>query len=326
MNGTVVDFVTAFIPNQQKREHYRNTWRKINLADVTRKGFAELVAGVIPHKMTRNRWRGILRYGPLNAIGLALQMKSKKAISPKYYLSVCAIAKNEAPYFVEWIEWHKSKGVEKFYIYDNESEDNTKEVLAPYIKSGLVEYTFWPGMKQQLMAYDHCLETHRLDSRWIAVIDLDEFIKPIKDKDIPTFLKRFENYPAVEINWLVYGSGGAKTKAEGKIMDRFKTHSLPEVWQNRHVKSIVDPRRVFSFIGCHEVARMSGKAVDTHGNPINKHFREREPIQDVIRINHYAVKSFEEFLAKKARGRARALTQRNNDYFVAYDLNDIEEA
>ena len=29
---------------------------------------AEIIAGVIPHKMTRNRWRGILRYGIINAI------------------------------------------------------------------------------------------------------------------------------------------------------------------------------------------------------------------------------------------------------------------
>ncbi len=326
MNRHLVDFVTTFIPNKQKREHYRETWKHINLADVTRKGIAELIAGLIPHKMTRNRWRGILRYGPFNALWLMIKMRRNKSVKPKHYLSVCAIAKNEGPYFVEWLEWHRRQGVEKFYIYDNESTDNTREILEPYINSGIVDYTFWPGMKQQLMAYDHCLETHRLDSRWIAVIDLDEFINPIKDKDIPSFLKRFEYYPAVEINWLIYGSGGAKTKEEGKIMDRFKKHSLPNEWLNRHVKSIVNPRRVFSFIGCHEVARMSGKAVDSHGNSINKHFREREPIQDVIRINHYAVKSYDEFLAKKARGRARALTQRNNDYFTAYDLNDIEEA
>ena len=47
--------------------------------------------------------------------------------------------------------------------------------------------------------------------------------------------------------------------------------------------------------------------------------------QDVIRINHYAVKSYEEFLAKRARGRARINTLRDMSYFDAYDLNDIEE-
>ena len=41
--------------------------------------------------------------------------------------------------------------------------------------------------------------------------------------------------------------------------------------------------------------------------------------------NHYAVKSYEEFLAKRARGRARINTLRDFGYFDLYDLNDIEE-
>ncbi|MCE5332002.1 MAG: glycosyltransferase family 92 protein [Bacteroidales bacterium] len=286
--------------------------------------FAELIAGLIPNKMARNRWRGILRYGLCRAVKLMRRMKHDKS-PPKYYLTICAIAKNEGPYFKEWIEWHKKLGVEKFYIYDNESTDNTKEVLEPYINSGLVEYIYFPGKRQQLLAYDDCLEKHRLDARWIAVIDLDEFIVPQKDATIPEFLRKFESYPAVEINWLIYGSGGAREIAEGNVMDRFKYHSLPNHISNRHVKSIVNPRRVFCFIGCHEVARMSGRTVDSHGEIIKKNFRDREPQQDVIRINHYAVKSYEEFLNKRSRGRARTLKQRNLEYFNQYDLNDIKE-
>ena len=287
------------------------------------KVLAEIFAGVIPHKMTRNQYRGIFRYGIFRAWKLKKQLKSENT-PPKHYLTICAIAKNEGAYFEEWIEWHKSLGVEKFYIYDNESTDNTREVLAPYIESGLVEYIFFPGYRKQLAAYDDCLERHRLDARWIAVIDLDEFIVPIKDETIPEFLKRFESFAAVEINWLCYGSGGAKEKQNGKVMERFRHHSQPEHILNRYVKSIINPRRVYGFIGCHEAARISGKAADSHGNPLKKSFRDRVPQQDVIRINHYAVKSFEEFVEKQARGRAsgRARTV-ELEYFYRFDLNDI---
>ena len=288
------------------------------------KVWAEIIAGIIPHKMTRNRWRGILRYGIFNAVKLMYKVAHDRT-SPRYYLAVCAIAKNEGPYFKEWIEWHHSQGVEKFYIYDNESTDETKEVLAPYIESGLVDYTYFPGKKQQLAAYDDCFERHRFETRWLAVIDLDEFIVPIKDKNIPDFLHRMEKFSAVEINWLIYGSSGAKTKEPGNVMDRFKKHSIPEHQLNTHVKSIVDPRRVCSMVGCHEAARLFGKAADSHGVPLKKCFRDRKPQQDVIRINHYAVKSYEEFLAKRLRGRARRTCLRNLDYFDNYDLNDIEE-
>ncbi len=30
------------------------------------KALAEIIAGMIPHKMTRNRWRGILRFNSNN--------------------------------------------------------------------------------------------------------------------------------------------------------------------------------------------------------------------------------------------------------------------
>lgn len=288
------------------------------------KVLAEIIAGVIPHKMTRNKWRGILRYGLWNACKLKYRMKQDQT-PPKYYLAVCAIAKNEGPYFKEWIEWHRCQGVEKFYIYDNESTDCTKEVLAPYIESGLVEYCYWPGQKQQLATYDDCFEKHRLEARWIAVIDLDEYIVPIKDRNICEFLRRMEEFAAVEINWLVYGSGGAKKHEPGGVMERFRRHSLPEHKLNTHVKSIADPRRVCTMTGCHEAARISGKAADSHGVPLKKGFRDRIPQQDVIRINHYAVKSYEEFLAKRSRGRARVTTMRDMSYFEQYDLNDLGE-
>lgn len=286
---------------------------------------AEIIAGVIPCRMMRNRWRGILRYGPWNALKLKFKMWRDKSV-PQYYLAVCAIAKNEAESFKEWIEWHRSIGVEKFYIYDNESTDNTKEVLRPYIEEGIVEYHYFPGFKKQLEAYDDCFSRHRLDTRWIAFIDLDEFIIPVKDKTLPKFLKRFEKYSAVEINWLTYGSGGQKKKTPGGVMKRFKCHSSPEHMLNRHVKSIVNPRKVCNMVGAHEAARISGKTVDSHGDVVKDNFRHRDPIQDVIRINHYAVKSLEEFVEKQSRG--RACGRRNGislDYFHQFDLNDICE-
>ncbi len=286
---------------------------------------AEIIAGLIPHKMTRNRWRGILRYGLFNAIRLKRRIQHDATL-PSHYLAVCAIAKNEGPYFKEWIEWHLRQGVEKFYIYDNESTDGTREILAPYVQSGVVEYTSWPGHRMQLAAYDDCLERHRFSCRWIAFIDLDEFIVPVRDASIPAFLSGFEDFAGVEVNWLIYGSGGQQEKKPGTMMERFKFHSQPGHYLNRHVKSIVNPRRVFTMIGCHEAAKISGFIADSHGQPVKKHFRQREPQQDVIRINHYAVRSYAEFIEKQARGRASGTQPTvKSEYFTQYDLNDIED-
>ena len=285
---------------------------------------SEIIAAFIPVKWIRNRWRGILRYGPIRAIKLKHYLKKNNDVPYKYYLTVCAIAKNEGAYFKEWIDWHVKMGVEKFYIYDNESTDDTHEILRPYIDSGIVEYTFWKGRKQQIPAYDDCFDKHRLDARWIAVIDLDEFIIPIVHDFIPEYLKELEKFSSVEINWLIYGSSGAKHKEEGSVMERFKYHSKPSHRSNRNVKSIVNPRKVFCMSGCHEAARISGDTVDSRGVPINKHCREREPQQEVIRINHYFSKSYDEFLAKRDRGLANKINAvYDMERFYRYDLNDI---
>lgn len=289
------------------------------------KAAAEIIAGLIPRKMARNRWRGILRYGVIKALKLKRQLKHDRT-QPQIRLAVCAIAKNEGPYFKEWLDWHISQGVEKFYIYDNESTDCTRDVLAPYIESGVVEYIYYPGYRRQIAAYDDCIDRHRFDTRWLAFIDLDEFIVPLRDRSITEFLTGFEDSPVVEINWLIYGSGGAEKKSPAPVMERFRRHSIPSHRLNRHVKSIVNPRRVFTMTGCHEAARIDGVAADSHGDPITRNFREREPQQDVIRINHYAVRSKEEFIEKQNRGRASG-SQRtiSMDYFNRYDLNDIAE-
>lgn len=290
-----------------------------------KKAAAEILSGFIFNRMLRNQWRGKLRYGVRRMRELRKEL-DKRLPAPRYYLAVCAIAKDEGSYFKEWLDWHISKGVEKFYIHDNGSTDNTREVLEPYIEEGIVEYIYYPGYRMQLSAYDDCMERFRLDARWLAFIDLDEFIVPLKDKDIPTFLRKYENYSVVEINWLVYGSGGEVKRREGGVMERFHTHSKPEHILNRHIKSIVNPRRVYCMIGCHEAARINGDAVDSHGHIVKKSFRDRTAQADVIRINHYAVRSKEEFYEKKLRGRASGKARKVEDeYFERFDLNDIHD-
>lgn len=289
------------------------------------KALAEIIAGVIPHKQTRNRWRGILRFGVRKALRLRREIRNTDK-APEHYLSVVVIAKDEGPYFKEWIDWHISKGVEKFYVYDNGSQDETREVLEPYISKGIVDYTYFPGYRMQLAAYDDWFKKHRYDTRWLAVIDMDEFIVPVKDSTIPEYLRNLEEYPVVEVNWLCYGSSGLKEKGAGDVMERFKRHSKPDHPLNHHVKSILDPRRVYGMTGSHEAARIKGKAADSLGNKVRIPWRNRPACHDLIKINHYAVKSYREFVEKQQRGRASGPSRTVEDeYFNHFDLNDIED-
>jgi sulfur relay (sulfurtransferase) DsrC/TusE family protein len=239
-----------------------------------------------------------------------------------YYLTMCAIAKNEGRYLQEWIEYHNMLGVEKFYLYDNESTDNTKEVLQPYVDKGLVEYTFFPGIKMQLKAYKNCVKKHKHDTQYIAFLDIDEFIVPLNHNTIPEYMHSLGKFSGVQINWMVYGSGGAKTRTEGFVIDRFRSHSLPDEPLNHHVKSIVNPRRILGIFSAHRPV-LWGYFVDENGNRIKESFWTRPIVMSKIRVNHYAIKSYEEFLEKRSRGRARFDRIRGLDYFDKHDKNEI---
>lgn len=241
-----------------------------------------------------------------------------------FYLAMCAIAKNEGPYLQEWIEYHRIQGVEKFYIYDNASEDNTKDVLQPYVDKGVVEYIFFPGQKMQLKAYKDCVRKHKRDSKYIAFIDLDEFIVPVKHKTIPDYLESLGKFSGVQINWIVYGSGGAKTRTDGFVIERFRDHSLPEHKLNHHIKVIVNPRRILRFFSAHRPVIL-GIYIDSNGKKALKSFWKRPPVTGEIRINHYAIKSYEEFLEKRSRGRARFNRIRGLGFFEKYDRNEIKD-
>lgn len=78
-----------------------------------------------------------------------------------YDLAVVTIAKNEAPYIKEWLDYHLLAGVNHFYIYDNDSSDNQKEVLQPYVDAGIVTYIFYPGKARQYEAYNDAILNYR---------------------------------------------------------------------------------------------------------------------------------------------------------------------
>lgn len=75
----------------------------------------------------------------------------------KYNLAIVAIIKNEGDYIEEWIRYHKLVGCEHFYIYNNDSTDNTVEILSPYVKQGLVTLIPCPGRGKQIPAYEDAL-------------------------------------------------------------------------------------------------------------------------------------------------------------------------
>ncbi|MCL2331746.1 MAG: glycosyltransferase family 92 protein [Proteobacteria bacterium] len=216
----------------------------------------------------------------------------------KNYLSVCAIAKDEGEYIKEWLDYHILFGVDKFYLYDNESTDNMAEVLKPYIDRGIVDYTVFPGQAVQMKAYEDCIQKHKNDTHWIALIDLDEFIVDTEPGDIKSFLKTIERFPALQLSWMIYGDSGHKKKTKGMVIEKFKSHALPQ--HETYPKLIINPRLFLYFVDCHIAVFVDKYAVNTRLEAADP-FSAKMPcaINDKFRINHYTIKSFDEYMERR---------------------------
>ena len=212
-----------------------------------------------------------------------------------YNLAVVAIMKNEAPYVKEWIDYHLAAGVDHFYIYDNESPDNLKEVLQPYIDAGIVTYTFYPGTGRQIEAYMEAFRAHRFFCRYMAFIDADEFIFPQENKSIVEVADEIfnaeENLGGIQINWMMYGSNNLETADYSRgVLERF-TRRAEKIFPS--VKTIANPRKIDYLTTPHYMFYFDGTS-----EIISNIAKGQKGIPDKILINHYRLKSREEFLRK----------------------------
>lgn len=244
----------------------------------------------------------------------------KEPESFKYQLAFACIIKNEAPYMKEWIDFHQLLGVEHFYVYDNGSTDNILEVLQPYLDKGIVTYTPYPGMYMQHRAYNDVIKKYKNEARWIGFIDPDEFVVPLKKESLPEFLEEYAGYSQVLVYWLMYGSSHHQQKPEGLVIENFRYHAKEP---NPLTKAIVNPRKViYANVHYHYVI---GKTVDEN---LNIQYASNGNLASInkIRVNHYFLKSFEEFSKKHAKGRTdNASFGDLNECFKNADKNDVTD-
>lgn len=222
--------------------------------------------------------------------------------SETYNLAICAIFQNEAPYMKEWIDYHLKVGVEHFFLYNNNSADNYMEILKPYIGKNIVELIIWPSdvtenechhyaFEVQTGAYIDGIVRAKENTKWLALIDLDEFIVPVVSKTINEVLDTFyDDVAGLCVNWQCYGTSHVRRCGQ----NRGSVYILKELvykmrrdndW-NKWSKSIVRPSRVVTCPNPHFCTYQSGYwAVDGHHN--RTEMCPSEVIIDKMRINHY---------------------------------------
>ena len=229
----------------------------------------------------------------------------------QYNVSVCAIFKNEAPYLREWLEFNHLVGVDHFYMYNNNSEDDFRTVLKPYIDSGLVTLVEWPYQQKQMECYMDCIEKYSVETKWIGFIDIDEFIVPKSTDSIYEFLKPFEKKRgSVGVYWRLYGSSGRMDRDLNGLVTEDFTVCWPKYCDIG--KCFYNTAFGFNRDSVHNGllhhtfwASWKGKDIP----PVNIFDkicvanRHKATSADFpIQINHYFTKSFTEYAMKRSKG------------------------
>jgi len=146
-------------------------------------------------------------------------------------------------------------GVQHFYLYNNLSTDHFESVLRPYIESGEVELFDWANsypegkeglwIKVQTDAINDAILRSKEKTKWLAIIDIDEFLVPIRYNTITDLLNAYERIvpklSQVMLHWVMFGTSNVFQIPA----DRLLIESMTKNGGRKHdslYKSIVKPK------------------------------------------------------------------------------------
>jgi hypothetical protein len=220
------------------------------------------------------------------------------------YLTLGSCFKDELPYVEEFVKYHKSVGVEKFVFFDREY-CQLKEMM----KNDLdVEVIHFPDVSGNVHAQAWASLTSYCNGKtqWLALIDADETLVPVKTNDVKEILKNYEEFAAIQLNWHTFGSSGQDKKEKGSVYERFLMRAKNGEGVSNHCQYIVQPHRS-TFDRPHDphTPRLPPNeiSVNTNKQQVNGPFNTPQ-LHDILYVAHYITKSKEEWGFKNSKGRA----------------------
>lgn len=264
----------------------------------------------------------------------------------KYNLAIMTIFKNEQDYMEEWLDYHIAQGFEQIYLYCNDSNIHLYTYLfnPKYIQ--FITLVDWVDKKNdgsqtiQRQAYSHCVKNYSQDCQFLLMLDLDEFIVPIKSyskvSDYINELKpKWNDIMAFKIQRYDFGSNGHITKPQGLVLSNYTLHEK----KCSSYKTLVNTdyiNKKLNFYGVHDYNYLPNKI----GKIFNDYFGYHEtgfpnsckpnmPNEIPLVINHYYTKSYQEYLTRCElwkQGGINPIGHRTDckNKFKLRDTNEIE--
>ena len=237
--------------------------------------------------------------------------------APRRDLALVTTARNEGLYLLEWLAYHRALGVERFFIYTNDNDDGSDDLLDALVQAGIIcllRNTTTPGVSPQYKAYGHAFQMlpELVDYRWAGVIDIDEFIvlDASRYRTIGAFIAEQDTRKAdaIALSWMMFGANDHTARPPGPVTRRFTTR---EPAANVHVKSICRPQL---FIHSHAHYPIWDEYTEftfrDAGGGLHRKSREGyssfslTPGDRHAWINHYITKSAEEFILRRSVSQA----------------------
>ena len=242
-------------------------------------------------------------------------------------VAVVAIVRDEADYLPEWIAFHAMLGVRASFSTTTARPTGRRRsppraIGAP--RSGASTgraSTGWTRHRPSPIATRWPITGP--DFRWMAFIDVDEFLFPLEDESLPAALSRFEGQPCLSLPWFNFGPDGHATRPDAPVIAAYRERAAfppgPEQSALLRFKSIVDPAEVTHGGTHHFGYRGLGLAHVNEAGEVARPEAARRPgfaRSEMLRLNHYFTRSEAELAAKLAKGRVSANGRLNT---AAYD-------
>ena len=230
---------------------------------------------------------------------------------------VISTMKNEGPFLLEWIAYHRAIGFDQFLIYTNDCTDGTDFLLDRLDALGVVQHRRNQVLRRgpHKSALKHALSDPAVAAaEWIFVADADEFLNVTAGKGmVDDLIAAFPDADAIPVTWRLFSSGGATEFPVPSVLTAFTDAEpdTPGAEPKRFVKSLFRRDDRIQKFGLHAPDYDPEAPAPVWGSAWVAAAPEAEPRRpdgiygyDTAQVNHYAVRSVDAFLLKRDRGRA----------------------